>query len=116
MAIDLSKKHPENDALRTLAREATSAPVPAWLRGDVSAATPTPAELRALLTHELTPDERRALDRVVLTANATFDDAENGTIGDVKFRLAEPVTNRPARINFRILGASGDALLIEVLP
>ncbi|HJW93682.1 MAG TPA: hypothetical protein VJ901_08695 [Thermoanaerobaculia bacterium] len=116
LAIELAKKHPENDALRTLAREATSAPVPAWLQGNVETATPTPAELRTLLTHELTPDERRALDRVVLSANATFNDAQSGTIGDVKFRLAQPVTSTPSRISFRILGASGDTLLIEVVP
>ena len=119
LAIELAKQHPGNDALRTLAREATSTPVPAWLRGDVDTATPTPAELRTLLTHQLTPDERHALDRVVLTVTATFDDAQNGTIGDVKFKLAQPVTvtpNTPVRLTFRILGASGDALLLEVAP
>jgi hypothetical protein len=119
LAIELAKQHPGNDALRTLAREATSTPVPAWLRGNADTATPTPTELRALLTHELTPDERRALDRVMLTATATFDDAQNGTIGDVKFKLVQPVTvtpNTPVRLTFRILGASGDALLLEVAP
>src|SRR6185369_11281736 len=105
----------------------------AWLRGDVDTATPTAAELRALLTHELTPEERRALDRVTLTAIASFDASsaaapqgqtifETGTIGDVQIRFSEPIAfagtfapNTPLRLTFRILGAANDALLVEPL-
>jgi hypothetical protein len=128
-ALALQKKYPDNDAIRSIT--ATKSDV-AWLRGNVDTATPTPAELRALLTHELTAEERRALDRVTLTANATFDPAasapqgqtifESGTIGDVKIRFSEPTAftgsfapNTPLRLTFRILGAAEDALLVEPL-
>ena len=132
LAIALAKKYPDNDALRSLATEAQRTPSVPWLRDDAVAATPTPAELRTLLTHELTAEERRALDRVTLTANASFDPAagapqgqtifETGTIGDVRIRFSEPTAftgafapNTPLRLTFRILGAADDALLIEPL-
>jgi len=128
-ALALQKKYPDNDAIRSIVATKTDV---AWLRGDVDTATPTPAELRALLTHQLTAEERRALDRVTLTANASFDAAasasqqqtifETGTIGDVKIRFSEPTAftgtfapNTPLRLTFRILGAADDALLIEPL-
>jgi tetratricopeptide (TPR) repeat protein len=133
MAMALAKKYPENDALRGIADELTKAPAAPWLRGDVETATPAPAELRTLLTQQLTPDERRALDRVTLIATASFDASnatapagqtifESGTIGDVKIRFSEPIAftgvfapNTPVRLTFRILGAADDALLIEPL-
>jgi len=128
-ALALQKKYPDNDAIRSIVATKTDV---AWLRGEVDTATPTPAELRALLTHQLTAEERRALDRLTLTANASFDPAsiasqqqtifETGKIGDVKIRFSEPTAftgtfapNTPLRLTFRILGAADDALLIEPL-
>jgi len=128
-ALALQKKYPDNDAIRSIVAAKTDV---AWLHGEVDTATPTPAELRALLTHQLTAEERRALDRVTLTANAIFDPAasasqqqtifETGTIGGVKIRFSEPTVftgtfapNTPLRLTFRILGAADDALLIEPL-
>jgi tetratricopeptide (TPR) repeat protein len=128
-ALALQKMYPDNDAIRSIVATKTEVP---WLRGDVDNATPTAAELRALLTHQLTPDERRALDRVTLTANASFDAVANapqgqtifetGTIADVKIRFSEPTAfigalpaNTPLRLTFHILGAADDALLVEPL-
>jgi Flp pilus assembly protein TadD len=128
----LAKKYPDNDAVRMIVEQTINAPAPSWLRGDVETASPTPAELRALLRHELTSDERRVLDRLTLTAIASFDASnaapagqtifESGTIGDVKIRFSEPVAftgtfapNTPLRLTFRILGAADDALLLEPL-
>jgi Flp pilus assembly protein TadD len=135
-AIALAKTFPGNDAMAAIAaqgEQAMKTPAASWLRGDVDHATPTSAELRALLAHELTPDERRALDRVTLTAIASFEafgvDAppgqtifQSGTIGDAKIRFSEPVAfagtfapDTPLRLTFRILGSAGDALLVEPL-
>ena len=131
-AMSLAKKYPDNDAVRMIVEQTTNAPAPLWLRGDVETASPTPAELRTLLRHELTSDERRALDRLTLTAIASFDASnpapagqtifESGTIGDVKIRFSEPVAftgtfapGTPLRLTFRILGAANDALLLEPL-
>jgi len=131
-ALLLQKRYPGNDAIRSLVATKTDI---LWLHGDAIAATPSPAELRALLTHQLTAEERRALDQVTLTANASFDAQgpstalgmtttifETGTIGDVKIRFSEPTAftgtfapNTPLRLTFRILGAADDALLIEPL-
>jgi len=128
-ALLLQKRYPGNDAIRSIVGAKTAI---LWLHGDAVAATPSPAELRALLTHQLTPEERGALDRVTLTANASFDAAasappgqtifETGTIGDVKIRFSEPTAftgnfapNTPLRLTFRILGAADDALLVEPL-
>ena len=128
-ALALRKKYPDNDAIRSIVATKTDI---VWLHGDIDTATPTPAELRALLTHQMTPEERRALDRVTLIADASFNAAtsapagqtifETGTIGDVKIRFSEPTAftgvfapNTPLRLTFRILGAADDALLVEPL-
>jgi len=131
-AMALAKKYPDNDAVRMIVEQTTNAPAPSWLRGDVDTASPTPAELHALLRHDLTSDERRVLDRLTLTAIASFDASnpapagqtifESGTIGDVKIRFSEPVAftgtfapDTPLRLTFHILGAADDALLLEPL-
>jgi tetratricopeptide (TPR) repeat protein len=128
----LLKKYPDNDAVSTIAAEgqrASDAPAAAWLRGDATTATPTAAELRVLLSRQLSAEERRALDRVLLTAIVTFEPSnspapngqtifETGSIGDVKIRFAEPTAftgafGTTARLTFRILGVANDALLVE---
>jgi len=113
----LLKKYPDNDAVRSLQTRA----VPSWL----------PPEGQALLTRDLTPEERRALDSIEITQPVIFDPSpaaaaegqtifESGVIGDMKIRFAEPIAfagafpaNAPLRLTFRILGAANDALLIE---
>jgi len=86
--------------------------------------TPTASELRALRDafERLTPEQRVALDRMTFVSDVVFPTSgttfESGTIDGVAFKFAEPMifagTFGPrARLTYRILGASGDALLLE---
>jgi tetratricopeptide (TPR) repeat protein len=109
----LTAKFPDNDTLRQLRRELDAAQT-----GETN-------ELRRLLVtwDRLTPEERVALDQRTFTGTATFDSAmpfASGTIDGVPFRFSEPTTfngtfGTSGRLTFRILGASGDALLLEPL-
>jgi hypothetical protein len=90
--------------------------------------TPSAAELKALMQLELTPEQRVTLDRITFTSSVTFNAGpsapagqtifESGTIGEVAFRFSEPTAfagtfSATARLTYRILGVSGNALLIE---
>ena len=106
----LLQKFPSNETLKTLRQETEAmAGVPAFLTRGEANVTPTPAELRQLLSllqsDKLTPDQRAALDRMTFTAAITA--------AGVPFRLSE---SRPASA-YRILGATevngADALLLE---
>ena len=121
----LLAKFPENETLRTLRREAEASKV------SLPSPNPTGAELRALLENfeRLTPDQRVALDQTSFTSVVVFDSAkaannqttfESGTIDGVPFRFSEPTIfagtfGVNARLTYRILGASADALLLEPL-
>ena len=132
----LLAQFPGNDTLRILHDETeVRSGVPAFLLRTESNVTPALAELRQLAglleSEKLTPEQRAALDRITFTNPVTFDNAttrdaqtvfESGTIGDVRFRFAEPtaftgtfMTN--ARLTYRILGATevngASALLLE---
>lgn len=132
----LTKRFPDNDALRLLLRETESVPgVPAFLTANAATATPTSADLRQLLAllgdEKLTPEQRQALDRIAFTSDAKFDPSpsasvfESGTIDGVPFRFSEPMqfagtfTAPTLRLTYRILGATqqngADALLLEPL-
>jgi len=118
-------KFPANETLRTLRREAESTNV------TLPSSNPTGAELRALLENfeRITPEQRVALDQTTFTSNAVFDNAsvannqttfESGTIDGVPFRFSEPmifagVFSVNARLTYRILGVTRDALLLEPL-
>lgn len=118
---ELLKHFPDNDTLRALRREAeasTTIALPATSQ-------PNANELRALLDafERLTPEQRVALDAATYTNDVTFDGEagstfESGTIDGVAFRFAQPTqfagtfeTN--ARLTYRILGVTGDVLLLE---
>ena len=121
----LLARFPENETLRTLRREAESTNV------TLPSSNPTGAELRALLENfeRLTPDQRVKLDQTTFTSNAVFDNAnvsnnqttfESGTIDGVPFRFSEPTIfagtfPANARLTYRILGVTRDALLLEPL-
>ena len=119
----LMKQFPNNDTLRYLASPPRTA-APAFLSGNATNVTPAPDELRALMQLDLTPEQRVALDRITFTSNVTFNAPgpqsifESGTIGDVPFKFSEPIafsgTFPPnSRLTYRILGVSGNALLLE---
>ncbi len=124
LAQKLAAKYPGNAAIAFLLAQVTRQ-LPAWLHGGAEHVNATPDELRALLTHELTPDERAVLDRLTLTATAVFEPAqpqafERGMIGNVPFHFSEPVifngnfaANQPLHLTFRILGAANGSLLLE---
>jgi tetratricopeptide (TPR) repeat protein len=121
---ELQKRYPDATIALPVGGQAPS-PVLSLARGQAGAPVP-PQELRALLTYELTPEDRKTLDTLTLTAIATFAPTsqpsvfETGTIGDVKFRFSEPMAfsgnfaaGVPLKLTFRILGVSDDALLLE---
>ncbi len=124
IAKELASKYPDNAAIAFLL-ERISRPLPVWLHGGSEQVTATPDELRALLTHELTPEERAALDRLTLTATAVFEPGEQGAlergmIGGVPFHFSEPMkfngsfeANQPLHLTFRLLGVSNGSLLVE---
>jgi tetratricopeptide (TPR) repeat protein len=123
----LMKRFPDNDTLRYLASVPLAQP-PAFLSGKETNVMPASSDLRALMQIELTPEQRVALDRIAFTNVVTFAPGppapagqtifESGTIGDVPFRFSEPMAfagtfGATARLTYRILGVSGDALLVE---
>jgi len=120
----LAKQFPDNDTLRALRRdidERASGSLD-FLR---TKSAPTAAELRTLIARfsELTPEQRAALDTATFTSTVTFDQPmpfESGTIDGVPFKFSEPMqftgtfaVHTPLRLTYRILGASGDAVLLE---
>ena len=99
---------------------------------------PNASELRTVMmlfaSNRITPEQRTAIDRAVVTGIATFDEAkagaegqtvfESGTIDGVPFRFSEPTAftgafaaQTPLRLTYRILGTTeangADALLLE---
>jgi hypothetical protein len=137
---------PDNDALKELRHEVAerraSGEAPAFLRGKAKSASPTAAELRALIAlfrdDRLTAEQRTQLDAMTFTSTVVFSGApapspasgqtifESGTIDTVPFRFAEPTAfngtfalQTPLRLTYRILGATqqngADALLLEPL-
>ena len=137
---------PDNDTLKQLRREIqqrrASAEIPAFLRSRAKSASPTAAELRALIAlfrdDRLTAEQRAQLDAMTFISAAVFSGApappppsgqtifESGSIDAVPFRFAEPIAfngtfapQTPLRLTYRILGATqqngADALLLEPL-
>ena len=120
----LAVQFPDNDTLRTLRAEINERAGGSldFLRTKTA---PTSAELRTLIARfdALTPEERAALDTATFTSVVTFDQPmpfESGTIDGVPFKFSEPMQfngtfepHAPLRLTYRILGASGDALLLE---
>ena len=120
----LAKQFPDNDTLRTLRREIDERASGSldFLR---TKSAPAAAELRTLIArfNELTPEQRAALDAATFTSVVTFDQPmpfESGTIDGVPFKFSEPMQfngtfapHTPLRLTYRILGASGDAVLLE---
>lgn len=120
----LAKEFPDNDTLRDLRAE-----IDQRANGTLdflrTKSAPTAAELRTLIArfNALAPDERAALDATTFTSTVTFDQPmpfESGTIEGVPFKFSEPMTFNGAfdahvrlRLTYRILGASGDAVLLE---
>jgi hypothetical protein len=124
----LLARFPDNDALRTLRREAEEpeSAAPAFLTSGKATAQPGGTELRKLLGLKLTPEQRAALDQMTFSGVAVFDKApfESGTIEGVPFRFAEPTlfngnfaASTPLRLIYRILGVTdvngADGLLLE---
>lgn len=107
----LLEQFPANETLRALRREAEMAKSVAL----PSSREPATDELRALLEHFeiLTPEQRVALD----AATYESDVASDGTIDGVPVRFSAPLSFEApfARMSYRILGVSGDALLLEPL-
>jgi hypothetical protein len=120
----LARQFPDNDTLRALRREIDerASGTLDFLR---TKTPPTAAELRTLIARfaELTPEQRAALDATTFTSTVTFDQPmpfESGTIDGVPFKFSEPMQFNgtfaprvPLRLTYRILGASGDAVLLE---
>lgn len=120
----LAREFPDNDTLRTLRRELDERASGSldFLR---TKSAPAAAELRTLIArfNDLSPEERAALDTSTFTSTVTFDQPmpfESGTIDGVPFKFSEPVSfngtfepHAPLRLTYRILGASGDAVLLE---
>ncbi|MGZ7032053.1 MAG: hypothetical protein ACXVIJ_08780, partial [Thermoanaerobaculia bacterium] len=127
---ELATKFPHNATIADLRREADAAPgVPAFLAATSAVVTPQASELRELIdlfaNDRLAPEQRTALDRLTFTSSAVFDPGprdsvfETGTIDGGPFRFSEPTEFAGAfppavtlRLTYRILGASGDALLL----
>ena len=126
---DLMQQFPNNDALawieRKIGEHATAIP---------ASATPTAAELRGMLAAtNLTPEQHQQLDTMTFTSRAVFESSnaappagqtifERGTVEGVPFRFSEPTAfsgtfapSTPLRLTYRILGVSGDDLLLEPL-
>jgi len=131
---ELERKYPDNDTLRTLRAEASHpAEAPAFLRGGVTSATPSAADLRSLIAlfneNRLTAEQRAALDGLTLTSVVQFSEGksapnqtifESGDIDGVRFHFSEPMAfngdfaaHVPLRLTYRILGSSNDELLLE---
>ena len=119
----LAVRFPDNDTLRALRREIDERATGSldFLR---TKSAPAPAELRTLIARfaTLSPEERAALDATTFTSTVVFDAQpfESGTIEGVPFKFSEPMifngtfeAHTPLRLTYRILGASGDALLLE---
>jgi len=122
----IAVKFPNNATIIALRRD-TEAPALAAL----PSATPTAAELRNFIGafERLTPAQRASLDALTFTNDVVFDSSaasaptgqtvfESGAIDGVPFRFSEPTAFAGAfpphaRLTYRILGASGDALLLE---
>lgn len=125
----LMKEFPNNDTLLHLESAGSKArDTPEFLNGSVTNVTPNAEELRTLMQLELTPEQRVALDRITFTSKVAFHAGppapagqtifESGTIGDVPFKFSEPTAfagtfATTARLTYRILGVSGNALLLE---
>jgi tetratricopeptide (TPR) repeat protein len=130
----LLKEFPSNETLKLLRRETEgNGDTPAFLTG--ASGPPRATDLRQLIAlfedERLTPEQRTTLDTLTLESIVTFESAnasagqtvlERGTIEGVPFRFSEPTifsgtfaANTPLRLTYRILGASGDALLLEPL-
>jgi hypothetical protein len=125
----LTKEFPNNDTLRYLQGAGWKAgATPGFLSGSAKNVTPSAEELRAMMQLELTPEQRVALDRITFTSSVMFNAGppapagqtifESGTIGDVAFKFSEPTAfagtfSPTARLTYRILGVSGNTLLLE---
>jgi hypothetical protein len=134
----LMAKYPNNDALRYLGSLNEAPAAPSFFEGSTTNVVPTSSELRALMQLDLTPEQRVALDRIVLTSVVTFNASttqgadyksapheasgqtifESGVIGDVPFKFSEPIAfagtfGATARLTYRILAVSDGALLLE---
>jgi hypothetical protein len=116
----LAREFPDNDTLCALRREVDGGSLE-FLR---TKAQPTAADLRAVIARfdNLTAEERAALDATTFTSSVVFDALpfETGTIEGLPFKFSEPMVfngtfgaHAPLRLTYRILGASGDALLLE---
>ena len=123
----LIAKFPANEMLLALRRETERSAF------TMPSATPTAAELRALIDsfEEMTAEQRSDLDKKTFTSVVVFDTAaeaaaatqnqtvfESGTIDGVPFRFSEPIAFKGifearARLTYRILGPSRDGLLLE---
>ena len=128
----LLQQFPDNDALRILRRESElSGEAPVFLSRVGTNVSPTPTELRQLISLQLTPEQRATLDQTTFLSDVNFDSVtpqndrtiiSSGTIGDVRFRFSEPTAftgtfTSHARLTYRILGATeidgAGALLLE---
>lgn len=135
---------PKNDTIRALIERLDAAAhatqLPSFVTNGATTATPTEADLRALIAvtsrNQLTSDQRSALDRLVLTNVVRFDAGpsapeqqtifEVAHLGETALKFAEPTAFNgtfsaatPLRLTYRILGATelggGQALLVEPL-
>ena len=120
----LSKEFPDNDTLRALRRELDERAAGSldFLR---TRSAPTAAELRTLIARfgELTGEQLAALDATTFTGIVTFDQPmpfASGVLDGVPFKFSEPMlfngtfaAHVPLTLTYRILGASGDAVLLE---
>ena len=120
----LSVQFPQNDTLRALRSEINDRASGSldFLRRKIA---PTSAEIHTLIArfNELTPAQRAALDAATFTSVVTFDQPmpfETGVLEGVRFKFSEPMNfngtfeaHAPLRLTYRILGASGDVLLLE---
>jgi len=106
---ELLVKFPANETLRGLRREAEGVAVVS-----LPSASPTSRELRALLEgfERLTPEQRAALDAMTFTSNVLVN-GDRATIEGVPVTI-QGTFDVHAPLTYRILGAAGDALLVEV--
>lgn len=102
-------KFPANETLRALRREAEGRALVA-----LPSAAPTARELRALLEdfERLTAAQRAALDASTFTSNVVVDGAR-ATIEGVPV-VVQGTFDARVPLTYRILGAAGEALLVEV--
>ena len=103
---------PANETLRALRREAEGTALVAL----PASASPTARELRALLEgfERLTAEQRATLDATTFTSRVVVD-GERATIEGVPV-VVQGTFDAQATLTYRILGAAGDALLVEVAP